>query len=214
LGVPIPEVWGLDGGKVRNASILVEAAVGTFQGGTRKNAGGYPLNIEFLIFSPGFERVIAPYVKNLKLLGIDASIRRVDPSQYEQRVKDFDFDIAVQSYVLNLTPGVELRNFWGSSAAKTSGSFNLSGISDPVVDALIEKVIEAKNREQLETATKALDRVLRAGHYWVPNWYKAAHNIAYWNKFGRPETKPLYDRGVIETWWYDEAKAAKLAANR
>jgi microcin C transport system substrate-binding protein len=205
---------GQDRRKLRIASKLLDEAGWTVQEGTRKNAKGEPLKIEFLIFSPGFERVIAPYVKNLKLLGIDASIRRVDPSQYEQRVKDFDFDIAVQRYSLNLTPGVELRNYWGSAAARTSGSFNLSGINDPVVDALIEKVIEAKSRDQLETATKALDRVLRAGHYWVPHWYKAAHNIAYWNKFGRPETKPLYDRGVIETWWYDEAKAAKLAANR
>jgi len=211
---PITDGSGQDRRTLRKASQLLDDAGWTVQGGARKNAEGEPLTIEFLIFSPGFERVIAPYVKNLKLLGIDASIRRVDPSQYEQRVKDFDFDIAVQRYALNLTPGIELRNFWGSAAAGTSGSFNLSGINDPVVDALIEKVIEAKSREQLETATKALDRVLRAGHYWVPHWYKAAHNIAHWNKFGRPETKPLYDRGVIETWWYDKAKAAKLAANR
>ncbi|MGH6820943.1 MAG: hypothetical protein ACREDU_08810, partial [Methylocella sp.] len=85
--------------------------------------------------------------------------------------------------------------------------------SDPAVDALIERVIAAKSREELETAARALDRVLRAGHYWVPHWYKASNTIAYWDKFSRPETKPRFDRGILDTWWYDEAKAATLAAN-
>ena len=205
---------GRNRANLRRAAGLLKEAGWPVEGGRRVNDKGEALAIEFLIFSPGFERVIAPYVKNLKQLGIAASIRRVDPSQYEARVKSFDFDVVVQRYALNLTPGVELRNFWGSNAAKTSGSFNLSGISDPVVDALIEKVIEARDRDQLTTAARALDRVLRAGHYWVPHWYKASHNIAYWDKFSRPETKPRYERGVISTWWYDEEKAAKLAASR
>jgi microcin C transport system substrate-binding protein len=93
------------------------------------------------------------------------------------------------------------------------GSLNLAGISDPAVDALIERVIAAKSRDELNTAARALDRVLRAGHYWVPHWYKASNNVAYWDKFSRPETKPRFDRGILDTWWYDEAKAAKLAAN-
>ena len=92
------------------------------------------------------------------------------------------------------------------------GALNLAGISDSAVDALIERVIAAKSREQLETAARALDRVLRAGHYWVPHWYKASNSIAYWDKFSRPETKPRFDRGILDTWWYDEAKAAKLTA--
>ena len=112
---------------------------------------------------------------------------------------------------MRVTPGVELRNYWGSKSADTPGSQNLSGIKDPVIDELIEKVIAAKSREDLVTAARAIDRVLRANHYWVPHWYKAAHNIAYWDKFSRPETKPRYGRGVIDIWWYDEAKAAKLA---
>ena len=138
----------------------------------------------------------------------------MDPSQYQSRLKTFDFDILTQRFALNLTPGIELRNFWGSRAAKLSGSFNLSGISDPVIDALIEKVIAAKSRKELATTARALDRVLRAGHYWVPHWYKAAHHLAFWDKFARPKTKPLYDRGVIETWWYDADKAAKLKATQ
>ncbi len=205
---------GRNRANLRRASRLLGEAGWRIEGGERVDAKGKRLAIEFLIFAPGFERVIAPYVKNLKQLGIDASIRRVDPSQYEARVKSFDFDVVVQRYALNLTPGVELRNFWGSDAARANGSFNLSGIADPAVDALIEKVIEAKDRAQLVTAARALDRVLRAGHYWVPHWYKAAHNIAYWDKFSRPAVKPRYDRGVIATWWYDEEKAAKLAASR
>ena len=199
---------------LRAAADLLKEAGWSIKGGKRVNAKGQVLTIEFLIFSPGFERVIAPYVKNLEQLGIAASIRRVDPSQYEARMKSFDFDIVVQRYALNLTPGVELRNFWGSDAAKASGSFNLSGISDPAVDALIEKVIGAQDRGQLVTAARALDRVLRAGHYWVPHWYKGSHNLAYWDKFSRPAIKPRYERGVIATWWYDKAKAAKLAKSR
>jgi len=108
---------------------------------------------------------------------------------------------------------VELRTFWGSEAAKTDGSANLAGISDPAVDALIVKVMEAKSREELNTATRALDRVLRAGHYWVPHWFKAAHHVAYWDKFARPAVKPRYERGIIHTWWYDAEKAAKLKSN-
>jgi microcin C transport system substrate-binding protein len=109
------------------------------------------------------------------------------------------------------TPGVELRSYFGSAAAAMGGSLNLAGIADPGVDALIERVIGAKSREELNTAARALDRVLRAGHYWVPHWYKASNNVAYWDKFSRPEEKPRFDRGILDTWWYDEAKAAKLA---
>jgi microcin C transport system substrate-binding protein len=113
---------------------------------------------------------------------------------------------------MRLTPGVELKNYWSSEAAGTDGSFNLAGISDPVVDALIAKVMAARSREELHAATRAIDRVLRAGHYWVPHWYKAAHHLAFWNKYGRPAIKPRYERGVVHTWWYDAEKAAKLAA--
>ena len=112
---------------------------------------------------------------------------------------------------MRLTPGVELRNYWSSESATTDGSFNLAGISDPVVDALIAKVMAAQSRDELLTATRAIDRVLRAGHYWVPHWFKASHHLAFWNKYSRPAIKPKYDRGVIDTWWYDAEKAAKLA---
>ena len=110
-----------------------------------------------------------------------------------------------------LTPGPELKNFWGSDAAASDGSFNLSGIKDPVVDALIERVMAAQSRAELVAATRAVDRVLRVGHYWVPHWYKAAHNVVHWDKFSKPAIKPAYARGISDTWWFDAAKAAKLA---
>jgi microcin C transport system substrate-binding protein len=172
--------------------------------------GGKVLNLEILNFESGFERIILPYIDNLKRIGVNATLRMVDPAQYERRMKSFDFDVAIERYALRLTPGIELKSFWGSAAAGMDGSFNLAGINDPVIDALIDKVVEAKSRAQLITAARALDRVLRAGHYWVPQWYKPVFTMAFWNKYSRPAIKPKYDEGVIDTWWYDSEKAAKL----
>lgn len=224
LGVPVPEQAlgpavlpaksdgsGQDRKLLLQAGMLLDAAGFTVKNGVRVDAKGEPFMLEILSFEPTFERVFAPYVKNLKLLGIDARVRMVDPAQYQQRLKDFDFDITTQRYVMRNTPGVELRSYFGSKAAKMDGSLNLAGIADPAVDALIERIVAAKSRKELETAARALDRVLRAGHYWVPHWYKPSNNIAYWDKFSRPATKPRFDRGILDTWWYDAAKAAKLA---
>ena len=177
-----------------------------------RNSAGEEFEIEFLIYDSSFERVIAPYIKNLEAIGVQATIRRVDPAQYERRVKSFDFDVVTQRYIMRLTPGVELKNFWSSSAAAADGSFNLAGISDPVVDALIDKVMAAKSRAELVTAARAIDRVLRASHYWVPHWYKASHNVAHWDRFSWPAKKPDYNRGIIDTWWFDSDKAQALKA--
>ena len=177
-----------------------------------RNAKGETLDIEFLMFEPMFERITQPYVNNLKVIGVNATMRMVDPAQYERRMKAFDFDMSTQRYSLRLTPGVELRSYWGSEAAKIDGSFNLAGISDPVIDALVDKAMAAKSRADLVTATRAIDRVLRAGHYWVPHWYKASHTVAYWNKFARPDKNAKYDPGVLDTWWIDSAKAEALNA--
>ena len=116
-------------------------------------------------------------------------MRMVDPAQYQQRLKDFDFDITTQRYTMRNTPGVELRSYFGSGAAKMDGSLNLAGIADPAVDALIEQVIAAKSRQELTTAARALDRMLRAGHYWVPHGTRPSNSIAYWDKFSRPENQ-------------------------
>lgn len=177
---------------------------------TLRNARGETLDIEFLTVEATSERIVIPYAQTLRLLGIRASVRRIDPAQYQRRMKSFDFDIVTQRYVMRLTPGSELLNYFSSRAAETEGSFNLSGIANPVVDALIGKIQEARTRDELTTAARALDRVLRAGHYWVPQWFKASHNIAAWDRFGRPAVKPRYDRGVTDTWWYDSNKAARL----
>jgi microcin C transport system substrate-binding protein len=207
---PVTKGDGNNRSALRAALKLLNEAGYEVKNGRMVDGQGRPLEIEFLMFEPSFERVIAPYIRNLSRLGISANMRIVDPAQYEQRVKAFDFDITTRRYVMRSTPGVELQSYFSSNAAKTAGSLNLSGIADPAVDALIERVIAARDRESLTLAAKALDRVLRAGHYWVPHWYKASHTIAYWDRFSRPEKKPDYDRGILDTWWYDEEKARKL----
>ncbi len=207
--VPVPpksDGSGRDRALLQRASKLLDEAGWRIKDRKRVNEAGEQLTVEFLTFAPTFERIIAPYVKNLSLLGIDARIRRVDPAQFQQRLKDFDFDITTSRFVMRITPGVELRSYFGSRAADMGGSLNLAGIKDPAVDALIEKIIGAPNREAMNTAARALDRVLRTGHYWVPHWYKPSHTIAYWDKFGRPETKPKFDRGILDTWWSKDAQ--------
>jgi microcin C transport system substrate-binding protein len=207
---PVSDGSGSDRRLLREASRLLDAAGWRMQGGKRVDAAGRPLEIEFLLTDPTSERLTAPYVQNLTRLGITAVMRRVDPAQYERRSKSFDYDIKVARFVMRLVPGVELRNYFGSEAAKAEGTQNLSGIADPVVDALLDKVMSARNRAELLAGTRALDRVLRAGHYWVPHWFKAAHHVVHWDKFSWPAVKPLYARGVVDTWWFDEAKAARL----
>jgi microcin C transport system substrate-binding protein len=201
---------GQDRRLLRRASELLTAAGWASKDGKRVNTKGEPLTIEFLMFERASEPHHALYLKNLAALGIDGSMRLVDPVQYRARMQEFDFDIAVNRIVLPLTPGDTLRSYFSSRAANTKGSANFSGISDPVVDSLVERVIAATSRAELIACCRALDRVLRAGRYWVPHWYKPAHWIAYWDMFGRPAVKPRYARGVPETWWYDAAKAAKI----
>jgi microcin C transport system substrate-binding protein len=217
LGEPyVPPVS--DGtGKVRRplqeADRLLKEAGWQIKDGKRINAKGETLDLEFLFIDATSERVLNGYAENLRRLGLSVSLRRVDAAQYERRVKTFDFDVITSRFALRPTPGVELRAYWSSEAAKTDGSRNLSGIAQPAVDALIAKVIEAQSRADLEAAARALDRVLRAGHYWVPQWYYPRHNVVHWDKFGRPATQPRYARGIIDSWWYDAAKAAKLRTN-
>ncbi|HEX7777417.1 MAG TPA: extracellular solute-binding protein, partial [Parvibaculum sp.] len=207
---PVGDGSGQDRKLLRHAAELLDQAGWRIVGGVRQNAKGEALTIEFLGDDPLFERIEGPFIKNLKLLGIAAHSRVVDSAQYQDRLKSFDFDVTVQRYQMGLTPGIELRGYWNSDFAKVSGSRNLSGISDPVIDALIEKTIAAETRPEQIVLARALDRVLRAGKYWVPQWYKASYALAYWDIYGRPATPPLYDRGVEHTWWVDAARAAKL----
>lgn len=198
---PVSDGSGQDRRLLRRAAALLDEAGWTVQDGKRRNAAGDTLSLEFLDNDPMVERLTAPLVKNLRLLGIDATIRLVDSSQYQQRRDNYDFDVMIQRYSLSLTPGIEIRAYWTSDFAGVPGGRNLSGIADPAVDALVEKVIAAKTREEQIIAARALDRVLRAGHYWIPQWHKNVHHIAFWDKFSWPETKPKYHRGVMATWW-------------
>src|SRR5205823_6566301 len=143
--------------------------------GKRVNPKGERISIEFLIDEPSFQPHHMPYIKNLGTLGFDASLRQVDPVQYKKREDEFDFDILVNRFSFSSTPGDSLRAYFSSEAAAIKGSQNRAGIADPVVDALIDKIIAANTRPELVTACKALDRVIRAGRYWIPHWYKASH---------------------------------------
>jgi microcin C transport system substrate-binding protein len=207
---PVSDGSGQDRALLRKASALLREAGWAVKDGKRVDAKGERLSIEFLLEEPSFQPHHMPYIKNLGTLGIEATLRIVDPVQFRARRDDFDFDVAIQRFNFSATPGDSLRTFFTSQAAALKGSQNLAGIADPVVDALVERVIAATSRAELTVACRALDRVIRAGRYWVPQWYKASHWIAYWDVFGRPATKPRYSRGIPETWWYDAEKAAKL----
>lgn len=201
-----------DRSHVRQANALLEEAGWVIgDDGLRRNQDGEVLRLTFIDDGPSFERVILPYVENLKLIGVDASFELIDSAEFQARRETFDYDIITTRFVLPLSPSIELRNLFGSSSADQPGSYNVSGLADPVVDALVEDVIAAPDRETLNTRVKALDRVLRDRIIWVPNWNKASHWIAYWDVFGRPEVKPPYERGV-DYWWWDEAKYEALRA--
>ena len=207
---PVTDGSGNDRAILRKAVDLLAAAGYAVKDGQRVLPSGEPITIEFLLNEPTFEPHHLALIKNLATLGIAANIRLVDPVQYRARLDDFDFDITVERLSFSATPGDSLRSYFSSQAAALNGSNNLAGIADPVVDGLIESVIAADSRPALVTACRALDRVIRAGRYWIPQWYKATHWIAYWDVFDRPPAQPRYFRGIPDTWWYDPAKAAKL----
>ena len=207
---PVSDGSGQDRKLLRRAGQMLQEAGWVIKDGKRVNAQGERIAIEFLIEEPSFQPHHMPLIKNLGTIGIDATLRVVDPVQYRRRVDEFDFDITVQRFNFSSTPGDSLRTYFSSRAAAMKGSQNLAGIADPVIDALIDRVIEAKDRQALMIACQALDRVIRSGRYWIPHWYKATHWLAYWDVFNRPPKKPRYARGILETWWYDRDKAAKL----
>jgi microcin C transport system substrate-binding protein len=207
---PVSDGSGQDRGMLRHATRLLDQAGFAVKDGKRVTPQGEPISVEFLLDEPSFQPHHMPFIKNLGTLGIEANLRIVDPVQYRKRVDDFDFDLTVQRFGFSNTPGDSLRSFFSSQAAGMRGSQNLAGMSDPVIDALIEKIIAADDRASLTHACRALDRVIRSGRYWVPHWYKASHWLAYWDLFSRPATKPRYARGAPETWWHDRDKAAKL----
>jgi microcin C transport system substrate-binding protein len=190
--------------------LLKEAGYEVKDGVLTNTKTGQPFFVEFLLVSPLFERIVEPYIGNLKRLGIQATLRMVDSAQYTRRLSVFDYDIVVGNFAQSNSPGNEQRDFWGSEAAGREGSQNLIGIKDPAVDKLVDHVIFAKNREELVAATHALDRVLLWNDFVVPQWYAPKVRIAYWNRYGQPETLPGLTPGFMQVWWFDKEKAAQL----
>ncbi|MGB0575080.1 MAG: extracellular solute-binding protein [Alphaproteobacteria bacterium] len=205
---------GRNRANLRKATRLLREAGWKIVNNKLVSKSGKPLTIEFLLFESSFQRIISPYVRNLKRLGIDARIRIVDVANFQHRMRQYDFDVVVQRYVQTNTPGIEQKTFFSSKMADVPGSRNLAGIKNPAIDYLIEKIIAAKSRKNLVTAVHALDRVLMWNRYMVPQWYKGVHNIAYWNKFDRPKIKPKFDLGMLDTWWYSAKKASMIDAGK
>jgi len=205
---PVSDGSGQDRALLRKAGQLLNEAGCLIKDGKRLLPNGELFTIEFLNDENSIQPHHMPYIKNLSTLGIEATFRLVDPVQYRARLDEFDFDMTIERFSMSATPGDSMRPFFTSQAARTKGSHNLAGIADPVIDALVEKIIAADSRAELTTACRAFDRVFRAGRYWVPQWYRTTHPIAYWDQFGHPPKPPRYAQGVgaPENWWTDPAK--------
>ncbi|MGB0921805.1 MAG: extracellular solute-binding protein [Alphaproteobacteria bacterium] len=209
--LPVTDGSGQNRTELREAGKLLKAAGWEVLNGTLTHTKtGEKMEVEFLLVSPAFERIVAHYKQSLERLGIKASLRVIDPAQYQNRVDGFEFDIISGGWAQSLSPGNEQRDFWGSQAAARSGSRNYAGINNPVIDAFINKIIFAESRADLVAATRALDRVLLWGHYVVPQWHIKGSRMAWWDKFERPETPPRYQTGFPDTWW---AKATSGSTN-
>ncbi len=208
---PVSGETQLDRGNLRKASALLDDA-GWVAGddGMRRNAKGETLKIEFLEDDPAFDRVVNPYIENLRKLGVDATLSRIDDAQYTARSRSFDFDMITDQLPTGFEPGSGLRQYFGSEGVKDV--FNTMGLTNPAVDALITSVLEANTKHDLEISVKALDRVLRALRFWVPQWYKDKHTVAYYDMYDHPETLPPFARGELDFWWYNPAKAEALKA--
>lgn len=201
---------------LRAAVGLLKEAGYELKGGQMVNrTTGEPFTVEFLEFQNVFERVILPFAAQLKLIGIQCSVRVIDQAQYQNRLRAFGFDITTSSWPESLSPGNEQREYWGSAAADKPGSRNILGIKDAGIDALIEKVIFASDREALVASTRALDRALLAHNFVIPQWSSPVSRTIRWNRFGRPAVLPKYgSSGFPTTWWYDEVLATKTGAPR
>lgn len=189
---------------LKQARDLLKQSGWSIKDGVLKNEQGMIFTVDVLLVQKGFDRILAPYARNLKKLGIEMNYRTVDSSLYKRRIDNYDFDMVVTSYPASMSPGNELKSRFHSQAVNTKGARNLSGIDNPVVDALIERVLNAENRQQLLIASRALDRVLLFGEYLVPNWYIDKHRVAYRHTFDYPETLPLYYDPItmlIKSWW-------------
>jgi len=207
---PITDGSGFIRKELSKATSLLREAGWELNGSKLINTNsGEKFKFEILLVSPAFERIVLPFKDNLEKLGISVNVRIIDSAQYQQRIETFDFDMVVSSIRQSLSPGNEQRNFWGSDAADTNGSRNIMGIKNPVIDSLIEKVISAKDREDLIITTKALDRVLLWNHYVIPQWHISSYRTLYWDIFDKPKIRPKYSLGT-NTWWIDPLKASTI----
>lgn len=202
----------LDRGNLRAASALLDEAgwVAGDDGIRRKE--GQTLDVAFLESSPAFDRVINPYVENLKRLGVNAKLDRVDPAQETERTRSGDWDVVTHSFSMSLEPGTELKQWFGSETAEDS-SRNLMALADPAIDSLIDTVVAAQTADDMHATTRALDRVLRAKGFWVPQWFKAVYTVAYYDQFEHPENLPPYALGETDFWWFNADKAAALKSS-
>jgi microcin C transport system substrate-binding protein len=210
---PVSDGSGQDRTLLRKAQQLLQEAKLPIKDGKRLLPNGEVFTIEFLIDEASFQPHHATFIKNLGQLGIEAAIRLIDAVQYRARVESFDFDVTIQRMSMSPTPGDSLRPYFSSQAAATKGSYNLAGVANPAIDALVDKAIDAETRADLTYACRALDRVFRAGRYWIPQWYRSTHPIAYWDMFAHPAKPPKYAQGTgaPEIWWADPAKTTNAA---
>jgi len=212
--LPVTDASGRDRKPLIQAKKILDAAGFNLKDGKLIHpATKKPVAFEFLTYDDSSDRIINPFIANLKKLGIEASIKRVDTSQYITRLRSFNFEVTTQVIGAPISPGNEQRYYWGSEAAKTPGSMNLAGVSDPVVDELVEMIVNAPNREELVFRTRALDRVIMHKFVMVPQWHKSSSRIVFWDKFDRPEISAPYDRNYASSflyWWYNPEKAARI----
>jgi len=199
---------------LRKAVMLLKEAGWHTKGGVLRNKDNETFDVEFLLVSPDFERVVLPYTEELKRIGIKARVRLVDTSQYKRRTDNFEYDIIVGTFGQSHSPGNEQRDYWGSRAADAAGSRNLAGIKNKAIDKLIDMIVFAKSREELVEATRALDRVLLWNFYVVPQWHYPFTRLAFWDKFGRPKKVPSQTPALLQTWWYSKEKAVALQKAR
>jgi len=207
---PVSDGSGRDRTMLQKANDLLTAAGCKRSGSGLLAPDGTPLTVEFLDDDPSFEPHTNGYINVLKLLGIEANYRVVDPAQYTERLKNFEFDMISSRFSVTLYPDEDIKQFFASDRATQEGSYNLSGVASPAIDALLEHVVQSNDWDTFVVASRALDRALRATHFWVPQWNKPEHWFAYWDMFERPGTVAQYDPGVLDTWWFDAARAEKI----
>ncbi len=198
---PVTDGSGRDRNQARRAMEIFREAGCRVEGGRMLLPSGEPLTIEFLDDDNSFEPHHNAFIGNLRRLGIQATYRVVDASQYRQRVRDFDFDLTVSRYSMPHYPDRFIRQFFGTQSANAPGSFNMAGVANPAIDKVLDKVVEAKTPEEFTAANRALDRILRAEHYFVFQFYKPTRWVAAWDYYDWPETTPPYDPGILDTWW-------------